>query len=114
MKEDPDLIENLFKRVSELSLAHIELIKLKAIDKTTGFISSIFPDFIIGILLSVFVLFLNLSLAFWLGKVLGEIFYGFLVVSLFYLLLGLISHFFMRGWLKKAMTDYLIRQFFRQ
>jgi hypothetical protein len=113
MKEDPELFDNLFRRVSELSLAQIELIKLRIIDRTTGFISSIVSDLIVCALLVIFLIFLNLGLAFWLGKVLGEIYFGFLAVSLFYLLLGLASHLFIKREFKKAVANYLIRQFFR-
>ncbi len=114
MKEDSDLIENLFKRVSELGLAQIELVKLRTISRTTGIISSIIPDLVVGALLVIFLLFLNLGLAFWLGNVLGQIYFGFLAVSLFYLVMGFASHFFIRRRIKKAVADYLIRQFFRQ
>ncbi len=113
MKEDPNLIDNLVNRVKELSLAYIELIKLRTIDKTVNIISAIFPDLIVGILLVIFLVFLNLGLAFWLGNVFGKIYFGFLAVALFYLTIGMVSHFFMRKWFKKVVANYFIKQFFR-
>ena len=113
MKEDSDLIEKLIKRTKELGLAYFELIKLKTIDNTINFISAIFPDLIVGSLIIIFLFFLNLGLALWLGTILGKIYFGFLAISLFYLILGFASHFFMRKWLKKVAVNYFIKQFFR-
>jgi len=54
-------------------------------------------------------LFVNLGLALWLGEILGKTFYGFLVVAAFYGIIGMIIHFFMHKWLKKLVSDYIIK-----
>jgi hypothetical protein len=113
MKEDPTLIDTLFKRVTEFSMTYIELLKLKTLDRASEVISAIFPDFIVSTLMLVFLLFINLGLAFWLGDVLGKVYFGFLLVAGFYFVLGLIFHFFMRGWVKKTASNYFVRQFFK-
>ncbi len=79
MKEDPTLIDNLFKRVTEFSITYIELLKLKTINRVSEVLSVIFPDIIVSTLIIVFLLFINLGLAFWLGDVLGKVYLGFLV-----------------------------------
>jgi hypothetical protein len=114
MKEDHNLIDGLVKRITEFGQANIELIKLRIIDKTISIISALFPDLIVGTLLAIFLFFLNLGLAFWLGNLLGKIYFGFLALSLVYLMLGFAAHFFMRRWFKKVAAQYLIKQFFRQ
>ncbi len=114
MKEDPTLIDDLFKRVTEFSITYIEIIKLKTLDRFSEIVSAIFPDFIVSIIMLVFLLFINLALAFWLGDVLGRVYLGFLLVAGFYLLSGLIFHFFMRGWVRKTASNYFIRQFFKE
>jgi hypothetical protein len=113
MKEDPGLTDTLFKRVTEYNITYIELIKLRTINKIIKVISAIFPDFIVSAFFVVFLLFVNLGLAFWLGDALGKVYFGFLLVSAFYFFLGLFSHFFFRGWFKKAIANYFIRKFFR-
>jgi hypothetical protein len=113
MKEDPDLIDGLVKRLTEFGLTYQELVKLKIVNKATNIISAIFPDLIVTTLFMIFLLFLNLGLALWLGDVLGKIYFGFLAVSLLYLMLGFFSHFFMRNRFKKAAENYFIKQFFR-
>lgn len=112
MKEDPTLIDTLFKRVTEFTITYTELIKLKAVNKSAQVAGAIFPDLIISILMLLFLLFINLGLAFWLGDVLGKLYFGFLIVAAFYFLLGFITHFFMRGWIRKSAANYFIRQIF--
>lgn len=114
MNEDPTLIDTLFKRVSEFSITYIELLKLKAINKSTEVVSSVLPDLVVSILLFVFLLFINLGVAFWIGDLLGRMYQGFLIVAAFYFLLGFIFHFFMRGWLKKATADYFVKRIFKE
>jgi hypothetical protein len=114
MKEDFNLIDGLVQRITEFSQANIELIKLRTIDKIISIISTIFPDLIVCSLLVIFLFFLNLGLALWLGNILGKIYFGFLALSMVYLLFGFATHFFMRRWLKKVAAHYFIKQLFRQ
>ena len=113
MNEDPTLIDSLFRRVTEFGMTYIELLKLKAISRITAIASSVFPDIIVSALIVIFLLFVNLGLAFWLGDVLGRLYLGFLAVAVFYLFLSLVSHIFMRGWLKKVAANYFIKRIFR-
>jgi len=113
MKEDPTFIDTLFKRVTEFSMTYVELIKLKTLDRASEVLAAIFPDFIISTLMMVFLLFINLGLAFWLGDLLGKVYFGFLLVAGFYFVLALVFHFFMRGWVRKAASNYFIRQLFK-
>jgi hypothetical protein len=55
-------------------------------------------------------LFVNLGLALWLGKIVGELFYGFFIVAAFYAFIAFVMHFFMRKWLKRILYDYMIKQ----
>ncbi len=112
MNDDPTLVDSLFKRVTEFSLTYVELLKLKTISRFTTVVSTVFPDIIVITLILIFLLFVNLGLAFWLGDVFGRMYLGFLTVAAFYLFLGLISHIFMRGWLKKVATNYFIKRIF--
>ena len=101
MEDNTKLIESLLERTAEYGKASFELVKLKALDKTSDAVSSLIPHSVVLVLVAVFMLFLNLGLAFWLGEVLGRTFYGFFVVAAFYGIAGLVIHFFMHEWLKK-------------
>jgi fatty acid desaturase len=109
MEDRAKLIESLLERAAEYGKASYELVKLKALDKTSDAVSSFIPHSVVFVLIAVFILFLNLGLAFWLGKILGEIFLGFFVVATFYALIGIVMHFFMHKWLKKVICNYIIK-----
>lgn len=109
--EDPkNIIDSLLERAADYGKTSYELVKLKVIDKASNGLSSIVPNTIVVILLITFFLFLNFGVAFWLGEILGQFFYGFFIVAAFYGLLTVILHVFLRKWLKKTIYDYIIRQ----
>jgi hypothetical protein len=110
MEEKAKLLGILVDRATDYGKTALELIKLKALDKTSEVVSSVVPHSVVLILFASFMLFLNLGLAFWLGEILGKIYYGFFVVAGFYVFTGLIIHLFMYKWLKRIICNYVIRQ----
>jgi hypothetical protein len=110
MEENANLLELLLERATDYGKTSIELVKLKALDKTADLVSSIIPVSVFILLISAFLLFLNLGIALWLGELLGKIFYGFFIVAGFYILTGLIIHFFLNNWIKKLVGDYFIKR----
>jgi hypothetical protein len=61
-------------------------------------------------MISMFALVLNLGVALWLGELLGKSYYGFFIVAAFYLLAGLVLHFFLQRWIRKPISDLIITQ----
>ena len=110
MEENNKLLESLLEKATEFGKTSLELAKLKTIDKTTDVVSSVVPHSAVVIMISSFMLFLNLGIAFWLGEVFGKIFYGFFAVAAFYIIVGLIVQIFMHEWIKKLIYNYLIKQ----
>jgi fatty acid desaturase len=109
MEDKAKLIESLLESAAEYGKASYELVKLKALDKTSDAVSSFIPHSVVFVVLAIFMLFINLGLAFWLGEILGEIFLGFFVVAAFYGIIGIVLHFFMHKWLKKVICNYIIK-----
>lgn len=109
MESNAKLIEALLEKVSDYGVTSFELVKLKALDKTSDAVSSFVPHLFVFIVITVFVLFINLGIAFWLGDILGKIYFGFMVVAGFYAIIGLILHFFMHQWLKKVVWNLIIK-----
>ena len=93
MEEKDNLLESLLDSAKEYGITSFELAKLKALDKATDVVSSLVPVTIVFVLVALFLLFLSLGVAFWLGDLLGKTFYGFFVVAGFYILCGLILQF---------------------
>jgi hypothetical protein len=110
MEDNTKLIESLLEKVADYGKSSYELVKLKALDKTSDAVSSFIPHSVVLVIIAVFMLFLNLGLAFWIGEILGKTFFGFFAVAAFYGLTGIVLHFFMRKWLKKVVSNYFIKQ----
>jgi ABC-type uncharacterized transport system fused permease/ATPase subunit len=110
MENSAKLVESLLERAVEYGKTSYELVKLKALDKTSDVVSSFVPHTIVFVLITSFLLFLSLGLAFWLGEILGNICYGFFVVAAFYGIAAAVLHFFMHKWIKKLVCNYFIKQ----
>ena len=110
MEDNAKMIETLFEKATDYGKTSFELVKLKAIDKTSDIVSSVIPHSAVIVLLTLFMLFLNLGIAFWLGEIIGQIFFGFFIVAGFYILAGLVLHLFMHDWLKNKIYNYFIKQ----
>ena len=109
MEENAKPFESLLEKASEYGKTSFELIKLKALDKTSDVVSSLIPNSVFFILIASFMLFLNLGLGFWLGEILGKIYFGFFVIAAFYVIIGIILHFFMHKSIKKLISNYIIK-----
>jgi len=113
MEDNTKLIESLLGKATEYGKTSLEIVKLKALDKTSDGISSFITHSVVFILIGSFLLFLNFGLAFWLGEILGKLYYGFFIVSGFYAFVGFILHFFMHNWIKRMLNNYIIKQMFK-
>jgi len=110
MEDNGKLIESLLERAVEYGKTSFELAKLKALDKTSDVVSTVIPHTLVFFMFASFMLFFNLGLAFWLGKILGNIYFGFFVVAAFYGIAAIIVHFFMHKWFKKLIGNYFVKQ----
>ena len=110
MEDNVKSIESLLDRAVEYGKTSYELIKLKALEKTSDVVSSLIPGIAIFIFIASFVVFVNLGLAFWLGDILGKTYYGFFVIAAFYVIAGIVLRLFMHKWIKKQITNYFLKQ----
>ena len=112
MEENAKMIEVLIERATEYGKTSFELAKLKAIDKTADVVSSFIPNFIAVVFLLLFMLFLSVGLAMWIGEILGNTSYGFFVIAAFYCIAAIFIHFVMHKWLKRRVCNNFIKQVF--
>lgn len=109
MEDNTMLVETLLVKATNYGKTSFKLVKLNALDKTTDVVSSIIPHLIVLIIASTSILFINLALALWIGELIGDVFYGFLLVGAFYALVALVFHFLLRNKLKSIIGDYIIK-----
>jgi len=113
LEENTKLIESLLEKVVDYGKTSVELVKLKTLDKTSDVVSSLIPHSVVLIMLASFMLFANFGLAFWLGEILGNIHYGFFVLAGFYVITGLVLHFFFHKRIKNLVWNYIVKQMFK-
>jgi hypothetical protein len=109
MEDNVKLIENLLERVVEYSKTSFELLKLKALERTSDVVSSLALQSLAFVLIASSMIFLNLGLAYWLGEVMGKSYYGFLLVGGFYLIVAIVISLFMGKWIKEKVRNSIIK-----
>jgi len=110
MESETNLIEELIEKTVEYGKSSLELAKLKALDKISDVVSSLMAHSVVIAILFSFMLFLNLGLAFWIGKILGEVYYGFFAVAGFYCIAAIFIYVFMLKWIRKCVGNTVIKQ----
>lgn len=104
------LTESLIEKTYEYGMTSFELAKLRAVDKTSDLVSSKIPYFIVMMVFSISLLFVNLGCAFWISDMLGKTFYGFLLVGGFYCLVAIIIRLFFFKQIKESIRNRIIKQ----
>lgn len=101
-------IEMLYQKAKEYTETSIELLRLNAIDKTADVVSSLFARLALVMLVAMFTLFINIALSIFIGKLLNEMYLGFLIVSGVYLILAVVVFYFNDKLLKIPITNLVI------
>lgn len=109
MGEREGLIESLIEKSEQYGKTTIELLKLKALDKSADAASDLVSWLVVFIFAALFFLALNIGLALWIGDLLGESYYGFFVVAGFYAFLALLFLFFRRKLVKRPVNNSIIK-----
>jgi bacteriorhodopsin len=113
MENKVKLIESLLESTIEYGKSSAELVKLRALHKTSEIASSTFPHLVVIVVVIFFVFFISSGVALWLGTILENVFYGFLIVGVFYGVTALLMHFFMHKWMKRKFGDFIVKQLFK-
>jgi hypothetical protein len=110
METTSGMIESIVERVEAYGKTSIELDKLKGLETSTTVASSLIARLGVISVISLFVFVLSIGIAMWLGDLLGKSYYGFFIMAAFYLVTGVVLHFFLYKWIKKPFGDFLITQ----
>lgn len=114
MEDNTKSLESLLESAVDYGKTSFELAKLKTLDKTSEIVASVIPHSIVIILFASFMLFVNFGVAFWLGEILGNNYYGFFVVAGFYIFIGLVIQIFFHKKIKNMVWNYIIKQVLKQ
>ena len=90
MQEASNPFENLTENLKEYANTRYDLVTLKITQKAANIGSQTTAILLIGVLIIMFVLFINIAVALYLSSLLNSRYIGFFIVAGFYLLLTLI------------------------
>lgn len=111
MENSLTAIERLIQKLEIYIKSTIELLKYQAVQKTVTFFSYIAVRFVILLAVIFSLLFFNIGLAFWIGKMLGEIYLGFAAVALAYLCIAVFIFIFRERLISIPVSNFLIKKF---
>jgi hypothetical protein len=107
---NPKVLEALLEKASGYGKTVYELLKLKILDKTSDVASTLITHVVVLVIIAFFLLFFAVGSALWIGEILGKNYLGFLAVAAFYGFVALFIHFFLHKWIKRMISNYIIKQ----
>jgi hypothetical protein len=113
MEDFKNSLDSLIDSAQEYGKTSVELLKLKALEKTSDVVSSAVSRAIAIFILFMFFLIASIGIAVWLGEIMGKYSYGFFIVAGFYGITGMVLFFFLHKKIKTAVNNSIIKQFFK-
>lgn len=110
MENNTNSLEVLLEKTGDYLETRIELLKLSTVSTTSEVTSSLLSKFVIALVLSLLILILNIGIAIWIGDEMGKMYYGFFIVSGFYLIVAIVLYYCRNSWIKKPLHDMLIKK----
>lgn len=104
------LAEGLYERTESYIRTTYELTKLKGVEATAKVVTTLITKMSVVTVFLLCILMLSIGVAFWLGDMLGKLYYGFFIVAGFYLVGGLILTFFLQEWIKRPVSNIIIKE----
>lgn len=110
VEENPTGLEELFAKLKDYAETRVDLVKLIAINKVSGFLSTVISMIILLMILFTTILCISLGLAIWIGQLLGATYYGFFIIAGLYLIIGLVLYANRGNILKSPVSNRLIKE----
>lgn len=98
----------LFDKIEKYTETSIDLIKLNAVEKSADVLSSLTSSIVVFIIFAMFTLFVNIGVGLFIGKLLNENYLGFLIVSTFYLVVGILVYYNRHKLIKTPLSNMII------
>ncbi|MEI6900109.1 MAG: phage holin family protein [Bacteroidota bacterium] len=110
METPAEAVESLLENVETYVKTTFELYSLKLLQTTTNVVSSLASKLPVLLLVILFLFLLSIGMAIYLGELLGKIYFGFFIVAACYLVTGFILYLFLGKWIKKPLSEFIIKQ----
>ena len=109
MENQSSPVESLIDRVKSYVETRIDLLRLKAIDKSSSFLSLLISMIVVILISFISLLLLSVGIALLIGECLGKGYYGFFIVGGFYLITGLVLFALRNKILKTPIANSMIK-----
>jgi energy-coupling factor transporter transmembrane protein EcfT len=110
MENQSTPVESLIDRVKSYVETRIDLLRLKAIDKSSSFLSLLIAMLIVILVAFISIMLLSVGIALLLGDLLGKSYYGFFIVAGLYLITGLFLFSSHEKLLKSPIANSMIKK----
>lgn len=110
MEDHKNQMELLFEKASDYFETRLDLIRLKATQKSTDIISSLASRLILILIITLIIFMVNIGLALLLGDALGKSYYGFFALGGFYLLVAVIFQASKGKWVEEPVSNAIIKK----
>lgn len=108
MSDTVNHIKTLYTECKNYVETSVELYKLSAVDKIADVLSSLFSKVILALIAFTFIVFFNLAIAFLISEKLGSYSQGFLIVSMFYLVIAIVAYIFRKSLVQNPIANSII------
>lgn len=109
MENQSSPVESLIDRVKTYVETRIDLLRLKAIEKSSSFLSLIISMLVVILVTFIAILLISVGIALLLGDLLGKGYYGFFIIGALYLITGLVLYSMRDKILKSPIADGMIK-----
>src|SRR5579872_4890733 len=103
-------VETLINKTGEYLETKLELTKLKAINTSSDVLSTMVYWIVKILIIFLFIGFVSVGLAIWIGQTFGEYYYGFIIVGGFYLIVLLLIYAQRKKWIKGPVANSLVNK----
>ncbi len=110
MENQSGPVELLVEKVKDYAETRIDLLRLKAIDNSSSFLSLLIAMIVVILVGLISFMILSVGLALLLGDLLGKAYYGFFIVAGIYLITGLVLYSTREKLLKSPMANSMIKK----
>ncbi|MEO6894393.1 MAG: phage holin family protein [Ginsengibacter sp.] len=110
MENAPTAVEELFYKLKDYIETTADLFKLKAINKVSGFTSTLIVSIVLIILLFLIMICISFGFALLIGDWLGHAYWGFFIMGILYLIIGLILFSNRNKILKEPISNKFIKE----
>ncbi len=110
MENGPTAVEELFYKLKDYGETSLDLLKLKAINKVSGFTSTLIVSIILIVLLFLILICISAGFALLIGVWLGNAYWGFFIMAVLYIIIGLVLFASRKKILKEPISNKFIKE----